>query len=127
MIKIRSVTAEIMVDNMQDSVNFYQEMFDFKIINSTPSSNPYFVLLRNNASELMLYHRDNFSQEIDKFKNIEIGGSVALCLEVENIRSLYGRIKDRVKLIQELYNTDYGSVEFSCEDPNGYVLIFSER
>ena len=124
---MKNITTELMVDNMAKSISFYRDILGFNITVSEPKENPFFVILQNGSVELMLYHRNQFSQEIPKFKDISVGGTIALYIGVEKVEELYQRIKEQVKIIQDLHTTDYGSVEFSCEDNSGYVLMFNER
>ena len=123
---MKKALLEIMVDDMGGTIHWYTETLGFKISTATPGKNPVFVLLSNGDVEIMLYKREEFSQEIPKFKDIRIGGSFVLYITVGNIQTLYDSVKDNTRIIQELYTTDYGSVEFSLEDPNGYVLMFSQ-
>ena len=115
-----------MVDDMEKSIDFYREVLGFKIILSEPKSDPFFVILQNGKVDLMLYQRKQFAEEIPSFKKIPVGGSIALYIGVENITSFFDDIKSKVKIIQPLHKTGYGSVEFSCEDYNGYLLMFHE-
>ncbi|MCA9369109.1 MAG: VOC family protein [Pseudomonadales bacterium] len=124
---MKNITTELMVDNMAKSINFYRDILGFTIIISEPKETPFFVILQNGSVELMLYHRNQFSQEIPKFKDMSVGGSIALYIGVEEVEELYKSLSGKVKIIQELHTTDYGSVEFSCEDNSGYVLMFNER
>ena len=41
-------------------------------------------------------------------------------------KSLYHRIKEKVKIIRDLYTTEYGTLEFIIQDCNGFALIFAE-
>jgi len=123
---MKKAVLEIMVDNMEKNIHWYTNILGFEKKIVTPEINPIFVSLSNGGVEIMLYKREEFSQEIPKFKDIKIGGSFALYITVENIQTLYDSVKDHEKIIQELHTTDYGSVEFSLEDPNGYVLMFSQ-
>lgn len=116
-----------MVDDMEGSINFYRDVLGFSNIVSEPKENPFFVILKNGSVKLMLYHRNQFSDEIPKFGKMSVGGSIALYIDVEKVDDLYEGIKNKVKIIQELHNTEYGSMEFSCEDNSGYVLMFNER
>lgn len=127
MVKLKNITTELMVDNVTESIDFYRDILGFEVTVLVPEENPFFAILQNGPVELMLYHRAHFSEEIPKFKNLSVGGSIALYIGVEAIDSLYKLLKDTVKIIQPLHTTDYGSIEFSCEDNSGYVLMFNER
>lgn len=127
MIKLENITTELMVDDMKKSIDFYKEILGFNIIVSVPKENPFFVILQNGPVELMLYVRKQFAEEIPKLKDMNMGGSIALYIGVKNIKSFYKDVKDEIVIIQPLHETDYGSTEFSCEDYNGYILMFNER
>jgi len=36
-------------------------------------------------------------------------------------------VRDRVEILMPLQKQPYGDWEFEIKDPNGYVLVFSER
>ncbi len=75
----------------------------------------------------MLYQSAAFGQEIPQFKAQQPNATIALYIQVDDIKRLYEQVKDRVKIVQPLHQTDYGSTEFSCLDPDGYVLMFNQR
>jgi len=125
--KIKKITIELMVDDMKKTIDFYQEILGFQVTVSVPEENPFFVIINHESIELMLYQRDQFGKEIPKFKKMSVGGSIALYLEVENIKSLFDCMKGKVKIIQTIHETDYGSTEFSFEDCNGYVLMLAGK
>ena len=43
------------------------------------------------------------------------------------IDALHDRIKPRAKLVMPLTNQWYGTREFAIEDPDGFVITFSQR
>jgi len=126
MTHLTGITTELMVDDMEKSIDFYKHTLGFKIILSEPKTNPFFVILQNGKVKLMLYQRKQFAEEIPSFEKLPVGGSIALYIGVEDIASFFDKIKRKVKIIQPLHKTDYGSTEFSCEDCNGYLLMFHE-
>lgn len=121
---IKRITPELMVDDVQRTIDFYTETLGFLVENAVPSDNPFFVILKNGECELMLYQRNEFSVEIPDFAKAVLGGSFALYIHTENVKELYDNIHDSVKIVQPLHQTDYGTWEFSCLDCNGYVLMF---
>ncbi len=124
---MKNIVIELMVDNMKDTVKYYTDILGFSIKISFPEDNPFFVSILNENVEIMLYTREEFSKEIPKFKDMKVGGSIALFIEVSNIKDMYKRIKGRVNIVQELHDTSYGTTEFSIEDINGYILMFNEK
>lgn len=124
---MNNTIPELMVDNIEDNINFYTNILDFKMLAKYPESNPSFLKIKNGNTELMLFNRKEFSKEIPQLKDIKIGGSFVLYINVDNINELYEDIKDKVNIIKELHNTDYGTMEFVIEDINGYILMFNQR
>jgi len=54
------------------------------------------------------------------------GGSLLFYIKIQNIRSFFDSIKDKVTVINGLQKTFYGATEFSITDPNNYLLTFAE-
>ena len=69
---------------------------------------------------------DSLGDEIPDISRND-GGSLLFYIQVKEIRKLYDRIKDKVKVIKGLETTFYGATEFSILDNNGYVLTFAEN
>ena len=44
----------------------------------------------------------------------------------ELVKDLYELVRDRVEILRPLEKQFYGDWEFEVQDPNGYVLVFSE-
>ena len=125
--KIKNLTLELMVEDIEKSFDFYHEIFEFIPIVKVPEDKPFFMIMKNNFVQVMLYQRKKFTEEIPQFKNLKLGGSIAIYLEIENIENVFEKIKDKVKMIQEMRITDYGTSEFSFEDINGYVWMLSQK
>ena len=115
-----------MVDNIEKSIDWYTKTLKFKKNITVPELNPVYASLSNGDVDIMLYNREEFSKEIPKFENIKLGGSFVLYITVEDIQTFYDSVKNKVSIIQKLHTTDYGSTEFSLEDPDGYVLMFNQ-
>lgn len=124
--KILQIIPELLVEDMQKTLRFYQEILGFKPEIVYPQANPVFVQIRRDNIRIMLYDRSDFENEIPKLKKVKMGGSVLLYIEAEKIETFYQEIKDRVNIIQPIHKTDYGSLEFTIEDCNGYLIAFSE-
>ena len=125
--KIKNLTIELMVDDVHRSIEFYQKIFGFTTFVKVPDNNPFFVIMKNNSIQIMLYQRDKFVEEIPKFEKLKLGGSIVIYLEIAEVKNIFQEIKNHVKIIQKMHETDYGTSEFSFEDINGYVWMLSEK
>jgi uncharacterized glyoxalase superfamily protein PhnB len=51
---------------------------------------------------------------------------VDLYLHVENVEELYRQLKDRVEVVEELHDVEYGMREFIIRDLNRFWITFGE-
>ncbi len=123
-----SITTNLMVENVNKSLEFYVGVLGFEKLQTVPDSGDYvFAHINKDSVNLMLQKFDSSGTEIPYFKNKEIGGSFTLFVVVENVEEIYNNVKDNYKVISEMKETFYGMKEFSLLDPDGYVLTFAER
>ena len=117
-----------MVEGVNRTVEFYRDILTcFELVDSEPASGSLeWAMLRCGEVQLMFESRKSLSKVIPLFKDKEIGGSLIIYIELSNIKSLYYRIKEKVKIIRDMYATDYGMLEFIIQDCNGFVLVFAE-
>jgi uncharacterized glyoxalase superfamily protein PhnB len=123
-----SITPELLVDNLPKTLDWYKSVLGFETIFISPESGvPTFARIKLGSAEIMLFTRSDFGKEIPAFSTAPMGGSFVLYLEVEDIKTIWSRVKDKTIVIQPLHQTTYGSEEFSIQDCNGYHLMFGER
>jgi len=125
--KMLSLIPELLVEDVNKSVRFYEEILGFSKEIMFPEKEPIFVQMMKDNIRIMVYLRSDFEKEIPKLKKEKMGGSVLLYIKVDAIESFFHNLDSTVKIIQTLHKTDYGSLEFTMEDCNGYLIAFSER
>lgn len=123
---MKNSVVELMVDDIQRSVSFYIDILGFEKEFEVPEKNPPFVSITKDEVHISFFKREEFVKEVPKFMNMRLGGSFVLNIEVEDIQGLYDSIKEKVTIVKELYKTDYGTLEFTMEDSDGYVLLFKQ-
>ena len=90
-----------------------------------PSSEPFvFGILRRDDIEIMLQRVDGYAKS-DLYSRRE-GGVWSAYFRIKGLTELYEAVKDRVDIKQPLRRQPYGLSEFEVQDPNGYILVFSE-
>ncbi|OGK14310.1 hypothetical protein A3A93_03185 [Candidatus Roizmanbacteria bacterium RIFCSPLOWO2_01_FULL_38_12] len=124
--KINQLIPELLIEDMQKTLRFYHEVLGFQSEIVFPEKNPIFAQIGKDDAHIMLYSRNDFQREIPKLKQVKMGGSILLYFKVEKIKDFYKQIKDKVKIIQTIHETEYDSIEFTIEDCNGYLLAFSQ-
>lgn len=125
--KISEIIPELLVEDMTETIDFYKNVLGFTEEIIFPEANPIFAQVVRDGLHIMLYQRHDFQTEIPKLKTLKMGGTVLLYIKATDIVDFYDEIKDRVKIVQPIHKTDYGTTEFTIEDCNGYLIAFSEE
>lgn len=124
---------EFDIFNLDQSLKFYVDLIGFKIVYDRPEDK--FVFLQLDQVQIMI-------QEID-FENNKwgtgkleypLGIGINFQIDVTNINEIYNRLKKSnyqifVEMEEHWYRKDetlMGCREFLVQDPNGYVLRFSQ-
>lgn len=97
------------------------------VLNNLPEDkNIVYVLLQNGDIQLMLQEEKILKEDIQNFRGKEIGASISLYIDIEDIINLYTSLNSKVTVVKELFTTWYGMNEFYIEDIDGYIIGFAE-
>ena len=133
----KKLTTNMMVENVNNTVNFYNSVLGFEFVMGVPENGQNivtskqdnqilnFALIKCGNIEMMFQSRKSLADEIPEFDNISIGGSLTFYIDVEDVKQLYSVLKNKVKIIKDIQTTFYGKQEFSIQDCNGYILTFA--
>lgn len=126
----KSITANLMVKDVDKTVSYYQEILGFKLEMSVPrdDGNLQWAMITRDTVELMLHEEGNFLDEVPELRGSTMGGSLTLFIEIEGIDDLYNAVNQHkdIEFIKEPHTTFYGMKEFTLRDLNGYILTFAE-
>ncbi len=127
------ITPEFDVFNLEETLNFYVNLIGFSVVYDRPEDR--FAFLQFEKVQIMV-------QEIDKENNkwetgelkYPLGIGINFEIDVTNIDEIYGRLKENnykifVEKEDHWYRKDnvlMGTTEFLVQDPNGYLLRFSQ-
>lgn len=126
-IRFNNITNNLLVENVNETIDFYENTFGFSSVMTYPDSGKYdFAIIKRDSIQLMLQTKASFDDELDLFKDTNIGGTFMLYIEVNNLDSLYNVVNSNAEIVKELNETFYNTKEFAVKDNNGYVLIFAE-
>lgn len=126
---IKSITANMMVTNVKESVSFYCDTLGFSLINSVASHEGYlnFAILSKDEQLIMLQQKDNFIAEYPILNTEKVSPSISLYIVVDNFDDMYNLVKDKALVLIDIHTTFYGSKEFAIADNNGYVITIVEE
>ncbi len=124
--KILNLEPELLVEDVSKTIEFYSDILGFKTETEFPEGTPIFARLMKDNFAISLFERSSFEEEIPNFKSKEMGGTFEILIKATEVEEFYNSIKNKVDIVQDLHKTDYGTLEFSMKDCNGYILGFSE-
>lgn len=125
------MVPELSVSDFAKSLNFYCEILGFKV--RSQRNNPDFVYLELEQVQIMLEQIHDEAWLTGEL-NAPLGRGVNFQIELSDISPVYERIQAaNIKLFREQKETWYdvgeslsGQREFLVQDPNGYLLRFSQ-
>lgn len=122
-----TITTNIMVKNVKETIEFYESKLGFqKILSvSEEGENLNFAILSKDNISIMLQEQANLLEEYPTLKTNEIIPTFTLFITVKNVVELYEELKEKVTVAKELHKTFYGKDEFAIFDNNGNILTIS--
>lgn len=137
--KYTKLTPNFSVENVKDTVLFYQDILGFKLEMVVPNDKNIiehnlvddkaynYAMMSKNDVFVMFLEENSFKKDIPAFKNNTHGASILFYIDVEDINTIYDSIEDKVEIVKKLDTTWYGMKEFYIKDCNGYILGFGEK
>ncbi len=125
--KLESLTPNIMVKNVNETLEYYIKTLGFDLIDTNPESGVFewgYVML--DGVGLMFQEEKSLKNEYKTLKALEVGGALTLYIRIKKIDEFYEKIQDKVTIIKPMNTTFYGMNEFAIADVNGFILTFSE-
>jgi catechol 2,3-dioxygenase-like lactoylglutathione lyase family enzyme len=126
MIRFQRVTPFLATRDVGRTVAFYTQVLGFRVQTLDPPEQPTLAILDRDVEPSgqgasIIFDASLWSDPP------ALTGQIHFDLSPGGVLELYDRVKDRAEILwgPEVY--DYGRREFSCRDPNGYALVFSER
>ena len=135
---MKSITLNLAVNDIASTIKYYQENFDFELQMLVDESKTIFdteikkelnyiwAMINKDNISIMLQSIESLKEDVGVFFE-NIGASLTLYIEVENVDELYLKIKDKVSIYKEIDTTWYGQKEFYIKDINGYILGFASK
>jgi len=129
-----SVTPNMMVKDMNQTLDFYTSILGFEFVTGVIENSQDTVSMREENQllqwamvtagnvTLMFQTEKSLTGEIAQFEGTSIGSSSTLFIKVEDVTALYEELKDKVAIVKDLEPTFYGTQEFYFSDCNGYIL-----
>ena len=126
-IEMKSMSPNLMVHDVNKTIEYYKNLFDFQLIMSVPEKGQFeWAMMKNGNVTIMFQEKESLSKELTSLQNKPLDATMNLYFQTNNIEGLYEKVKKTEKIAIELGTTFYGSKEFTMKDLNGYFLTFAE-
>lgn len=128
--KINRLIPDLIVKDVNSHIRLYKEDFGFDVVSQYPRwGNLQWALMENKQRDMqVMFEKETaIMEEIAGLENKAAGGKLTYYAEVDDIDGVYEKIKERMKVVTDIYATSYGMDEFVAQDREGYVIVFGER
>jgi len=122
-----SLSPNLFVKDIRSTIEFYK-ILGFHLIMSVPGEGEGELVWAMVTSGKVSFMFQTFQSLGDTLPQIsrQDGGSLLFYIKIQQIRTFFERISDKVNVVHGLQKTFYGATEFSITDPNNYLLTFAE-
>jgi uncharacterized glyoxalase superfamily protein PhnB len=122
----KSITANIGVKNVNETVSFYSEKLGFELLMSVPEEGDLIWAMVGNGQVILMFQEETNLK--DEYKELAGTGRgcITFYLKIKDMKELYEQVKDSSMLVKKLETTNYGVDEFAVRDNNGYILTITE-
>jgi uncharacterized glyoxalase superfamily protein PhnB len=127
--KFNKLTPNLVVRNVEASMNFYKSVLGFTTSITVPDQPPYvFGAVTSGAVEIFFNDQRAVAEDYPALGAKPIGGSLTLFVEVEGIEEVLAVVrKAGATITMPLKEQFYGMREFAFEDPEGWIVTIAER
>lgn len=125
--KLINMTPNLMVNDVNETVNFYKEHLGFQLAMSVPDEGSFnWALVKNEDISIMFQTQASIAEDLPVISSRTVLGGAIFYFNVENIENWYERLKKVTTVLSKPSETFYGTMEFSFLDCNGYIITFAE-
>lgn len=127
MVKLESLTPNIMVKDVNATLNYYTTNLGFALIDTNPVFGQYewgYVMLDNVG--MMFQEEKSLKTEYKEIEPLKVGGALTFYIRIKDIHTYFNQLPKEVNIVKPMNRTFYGTDEFAIMDLNGFILTFSE-
>ncbi|MEQ8478837.1 VOC family protein [Fulvivirga sp.] len=126
--KLEKLTPNLMVEDVQQTINYYHGVLAFETIDTVPENGEDLVWARMKKGdvEIMFQEEDSLKADIPEIRHEKIGGGTTLFIQMTGVQEYYDYLYSSADVVVQMKETFYGMREFTIRDINGYYLTFAE-
>ncbi|WP_164491763.1 VOC family protein [Staphylospora marina] len=111
--KTRLMHVRANVSDLQRAIRWYEEVLGFKVTDVWPPEKPNYAHFSSEEGAIFAIMEDENVPSHGRFN-----------FSVSDVDALWERLKDRAEVVEELFDTPYGSRKFTIRDLDGNELGF---
>jgi predicted enzyme related to lactoylglutathione lyase len=111
--KTRLMHVRANVSNLAVSKKWYEEILEFRVSASWPPDKPDYIHFDSDKGAIFAIAEDDHFPSKGRFN-----------FYIEDVDTLWNKLKDKVEILESLYDTAYGTRKFTILDPDGNELGF---
>jgi uncharacterized glyoxalase superfamily protein PhnB len=124
----QSLTPNIGVKNVNETVGFYTGTLGFQQVMSVPETgNLVWAMVGSGNVFIAFQETQNLMDEYPSLKETPPLATITFYIKMKGMKTLYEKIKYTKYLVKELHKTPYGADEFAICDNNGFILTVTEE
>jgi lactoylglutathione lyase len=126
--KLKKLIPTLMVQDVQNSIEFYKTFLNFKLVKTIPDTEPFdWAKMKCGTIEIALQSQANMAFDIPEMQGLKTGSTIEFYVEVDDIDALYAQVKDKVEITQNTSLFFPDICEFRIRDCNGYFWTFEGK
>jgi catechol 2,3-dioxygenase-like lactoylglutathione lyase family enzyme len=124
-IRLKAAVPTFLVADVGATARWYTETLGFRTAGTVPPREPYvYASLHRDGVELMLLRLAGY--EKPDLAPRRPAGVWDAYVRMQGVHAFYDSVRGQPFIRTPLKKQPYGDWEFEVQDPNGYILVFSE-
>ncbi|MBL7864696.1 MAG: VOC family protein [Cyclobacteriaceae bacterium] len=122
-----SLSPNLIVADVNQSVDFYVRQLQFKKIASVPETGILnWAMVMRGPVTMMFQTAASIKEDLPSLDFSTAEASATFYIKVKGLDTLLKSLDGKIELVVPLRKTFYGAREFAIKDPDGYILMFAE-
>jgi catechol 2,3-dioxygenase-like lactoylglutathione lyase family enzyme len=128
MTRFASVTPNLLVRDVAQSLSFYRDVLGFTMGETVPDQEPFvFVWMKRDEVSVFLNDINAAAHDYPDAARLPQGGTAALFFVISDVDAYHAQVAPKTRVIMPLKTQFYGMREFAVADPDGHIITFAER
>lgn len=125
--ELESLSPNLIVADVNRSVDFYTSKLGFAKIASVPDSGKLnWAMVMRGPVTVMFQTLSSIQEDVPELKLSAGSAAATFYIKVKGLNAWHETLKQNVPIALPMRKTFYGANEFAIKDPDGNVLMFAE-